>query len=470
MNRPARAAALLLGWVFVTSVPGFASAQSAQAYFEFLMARRLEAEGDQAGALAALQRAAVADPKSAEVRAEIASFQLRRNRRGEAEAAAREALKLDEQNAEANRVLGTIYAALVNAARGQNPQADANAREAITYLERAIAATAAAPDINLMFTLGNLYLRVGDSTKAIEALSRVVGLNPNAVQGRLALAQAYASANDLPGAIASLEAIVDDEPRVASTLAQYLEQTGRLREAADNYTRALAVQPMSRELKFRRALVLLNAGEHARAEAAATEAQGQHPDDLRFPRLRARAAFAAGDRDRAFTLLEGVARQFPRDTQTQFALADMYVDAGRGMDGEQVLRQLLRLEPDNADALNYLGYLLANENRGLDEAIRLIQRALDADPGNPAFLDSLGWAYYRQRDFEQAERYLAPAAERLPANSVIQDHFGDVLAERGRLQDAIAAWTRALGGDGADIDRGAVEKKITDARARLGRQ
>ena len=166
------------------------------------------------------------------------------------------------------------------------------------------------------------------------------------------------------------EAIVDDEPRVTSTLAQYQEQAGRLREAADSYTRALAVQPMSRELKYRRALVLLNVGEHARAESAAAEAQGQHPDDLRFPRLRARAAFSAGERDRAFTMLEEVARRFPRDTQTQFALADMYIDASRGMDGERVLRELVRLEPDNADALNYLGYLLANENRNLDEAIR----------------------------------------------------------------------------------------------------
>ena len=75
---------------------GAAAAQSTDAYFEFLMARRLEAQGDQAGALAALERAAAADPASAEVRAEIASFQLRRNRRTDAETAALQALKLDD--------------------------------------------------------------------------------------------------------------------------------------------------------------------------------------------------------------------------------------------------------------------------------------------------------------------------------------------------------------------------------------
>lgn len=465
------ASAVIAAGFLMTAVPSLVSAQTAAAYYEFLMARRLEAQGDQAGALAALERAAVADATSAEVRAEIASFQLRRNRRVEAEQAAREALKLNDGNAEAHRVIGVIYAALVDSAtnpRAQAQQIDANAREAIAHLERATGEGTPA-DINISYTLGRLYIRTGNSAKAIDALTRVVTQNPNSVQGRLALAQAFAAGDDIKGAIASLEAIVDDEPRVASTLAQYQEEAGLLKEAADSYTKALAIQPMSRELKFRRALVLINAGEFARAEAAANEAQMQHADDVRFPRLRAQAVFEGGNPARAITILEGAARLFPRDTATQFALADMYSEANRGADAERVLRQLLQVEPDNANALNYLGYLLANANRQLDEAVRLIQRALDADPGNPSFLDSLGWAYYRRGDFEQAEKYLAPAAERLPSNSVIQDHFGDVLAGRGRLQDAIAAWTRALDGDGDDIDRAVVERKIQDARVKIPR-
>jgi predicted negative regulator of RcsB-dependent stress response len=68
---------------------------------------------------------------------------------------------------------------------------------------------------------------------------------------------------------------------------------------------------------------------------------------------------------------------------------------------------------------------------------------------------------------EEAERYLMPAAEKLPRNSVIQDHMGDVHARRGRWQEAIAAWTRALDGEGTDIDRAAIERKIQDARTKL---
>ncbi len=105
-------------------------------------------------------------------------------------------------------------------------------------------------------------------------------------------------------AIDTLGEIVEDEPRVASALAQYQEQAGQLKEAAENYTRALAVTPMSRELKFRRVAVLYTAGEFGRSAAFAAEAQAEHPDDLRFPRLQARALFDSGASARAFALLE----------------------------------------------------------------------------------------------------------------------------------------------------------------------
>ena len=463
----------LVAGLLAAAVPSPAGAQSAEAYFEFLMARRLEAQGDNTGALAALERAAVADPKSAEVKAEIASFQLRRNRRADAEKAAREALTLNDDNLEAHRVLGLISAANADTlnARTQAAQLEAAARDAIQHLEKAAADPSGTIDFNLYYTLGRLHLRVGDSAKAIEALTRVVNQNPGSVQGRLSLAQAFAAADDVKGAISTLDIIVDDEPRVASSLAQYQEQAGLLKDAAASYTKAIAVQPMSRELKFRRVNVLLGAGDFAQAAQYAGEAQAQHPDDLRFPRLRARATFATGAQDRAFAILEPTARQFPRDAGTQFALADLYKEAGRPGDAERTLRSLVSVDPNNPDALNYLGYFLADRGQGpqLDEAVRLVERALATDPNNPAYQDSLGWAHFRRGSLDEAEKYLSPAAQRLPDNSVIQDHFGDLLARRGRWQEAISAWGRALAGDGDDINQAAIEKKNSDARTKLPR-
>ena len=158
-------------------LPDVARAQgSADAYFEFLMARRLESEGDTGGALAALERAAKADPSSAEVKAEIAAFHARRNERPEAEKAALAALALDPENVEANRVLGNMYAAVYEAGVQQRtPPADLQKTlsAAITHLERA-AAGMPGTDATLLYTLGRMYVRSGATDKAVQTLTRVL--------------------------------------------------------------------------------------------------------------------------------------------------------------------------------------------------------------------------------------------------------------------------------------------------------
>src|SRR5262245_13267462 len=363
------------------SVPQFVAAQTTDAYFEFLQARRLEADGDAKGALSALERAATADPKSAEIRAEIASLHLRRNERADAERAAKAALALDETNVEANRVLGLLNAAAVGGASEKTPPAQtAQAlRDAIMYLERAVTGAGVTADANLQFQLGRLYIRSGAPDKAVQALTRVLAQNPNAVQGRLALAQAYAAGKDLKSAINVLDEILEEEPRVASALARYQEDAGLLKEAADTLTLALAIQPNSRDLKVRRIAVLLEAKDYAKAAGFAGDARKQHPDDPRFPRLQGRALFDSGDKSAGISVLESAVKTFPKDMNTLFTLADVYADAGRPVDAERSLRQLIAAEPNNASALNYLGYLLATRGEQLDEAVRLVQKALETD-------------------------------------------------------------------------------------------
>src|SRR3989454_7409413 len=451
--------------------PHTASAQTnADAYFDFLMARHLEAAGDSRGAQAQLEKAVAADPKSAEVRAELAAFHLRRDAGDDAERVAKEALQLDDQNSEAHRVLGMLYAGKSEeTGRGQAAQATAAelVRQAIANLERVTDNPAGLTDLNLQYTLGRLYTRNNQADKAIQALTRVVNENPLSVQGRLALAQAFVVARDIKSAIDALEEIVDDEPRVANMLGQFQEQAGRLKDAADSYTKALSVAPNNRELKVRRIAALLGAKDFARAADFAGVAQSQHPDDLRFPQLRAHALQQMGDAARAITVLEPVARANPNDATTQLSLADLYSNAGRKQDAERTVRQLVALEPGNADALNYLGYMLADRGQQLDEAIRLVRRALDIEPNNPNYLDSLGWAYYRRGDYEEAEKYITPAAQQMLRNATVQEHMGDILAKRGRWADAIAAWTRALQGEEGDSNKAALEKKISDARGKV---
>jgi tetratricopeptide (TPR) repeat protein len=451
-------------------LPGTALAQgSAEAYFEFLMARRLETAGDIDAALAALERAEAADPTSAEIKAEIAAFHLRRDppRREEGERAAQAALAIDEDNVEANRQLGFLYYSAVENSR--NPAQRARDRaSAILHLERAAAGTPGS-DANLLYMLGRLYLANGDAAKAVESLTRVAAQSSNSVQARIWLARAYAAADDLPSAIGTLQEVVQFLPNVAGELGAYQEEAGLLMQAAASYTVALLADPDNAQLKIRRLNVLYGAKEYAQAAALAAEARTQHPDEPAFPQLQARALFDAGDRSAAIAVAESTARSFPEDVATQWVLVGLYSDAGRDDDVEDVLRQILEEEPSNPQAMNHLGYLLARRGEDLDEAIGLVRRALDRDPNNAAYLDSLGWAYFKRGDFDQAQKYLNAAAEGLPENSEIQDHLGDLHARRGQWQAAIDAWTRALGGDGQDVDREAIQRKVQDARRELAR-
>jgi tetratricopeptide (TPR) repeat protein len=127
---------------------------------------------------------------------------------------------------------------------------------------------------------------------------------------------------------------------------------------------------------------------------------------------------------------------------------------------------LIERDPLDGNALNYLGYMLADRTDRHGEAVELIERALKTEPDNPAYLDSLGWALFKQGKANEAAAPLSRAAAALPANSVIQDHHGDVLAQQGKWAEAVAAWQRALAGDGESIDAAAIDKKIRDGRRR----
>jgi predicted Zn-dependent protease len=165
-------------------------------------------------------------------------------------------------------------------------------------------------------------------------------------------------------------------------------------------------------------------------------------------------------------LLERARQAFGDDESLTMRVANVYEGGGRLGDAEKELRKLMAADPLNANAMNSLSYMLAEHNERLPEAVDLAQRALKVEPGNPAYLDTLGWALLKQGKVEEAADPLGKAAAILTGNSVIQDHHGDVLAKRGRPAEAVAAWQRALAGDNESIDRGAIEKKIKAAKAR----
>jgi tetratricopeptide (TPR) repeat protein len=114
--------------------------------------------------------------------------------------------------------------------------------------------------------------------------------------------------------------------------------------------------------------------------------------------------------------------------------------------------------------------MLAERGERLGESVDLLKKALEIEPDNGSYLDSLGWAYYKADKLPLALDNLQRAADQLKSNSVIQDHYGDVLFKLSRYDEAIVAWQRALAGDNDSIDRPAIDKKIKSARQKLGKK
>ena len=140
----------------------------------------------------------------------------------------------------------------------------------------------------------------------------------------------------------------------------------------------------------------------------------------------------------------------------------------RDAEAEAAFRRSLGHDGGNAYALNYLGYWLLEHGGDAAEALSLIRRAVEVQPRNGFFMDSLGWGYYRLGQYSEALVLLERAVILEPADATIIDHLGDAYEKNGRLREAVYEWERALYYADGEVDPEAIRAKIDDARSRLG--
>ena len=303
----------------------------------------------------------------------------------------------------------------------------------------------------LLDRLGILYRSAGKYPEAIAAFHQIVELDPDQatrVDELRQIVETYRVAKNLPAARQEADAALKRYPKdkgVVVVHASLLADLGKTEQGAAEL-RALMNGKKDREV------LLMIASLYEKGH--------------KF-----------GEEQKTLDEAEAASTTNPDRQAVQFARGAMY-EKMKNFDGaEAEFRKVLAGDPNNAGALNYLGYMLADRDVRLDEAHKLIARALEIDPNNPAYLDSLGWVLFRQNSLEQAEDYIRKALDLIGDDPTVHDHLADVYMKEGKVRDAITQWQTSLSewektpptdADPQDIAK--VTKKLESARVRIAKE
>ncbi len=327
--------------------------------------------------------------------------------------------------------------------------------EAITEMKSVLEAVAKPNSdprvrVQLLDELGSLYRRNTQYDQAVDCYKQMIAADSSlAAKGAAAIIDTHREAHDYSKAQQEADVAVasfPDSPDIRSARAQLFSDQGKT-DAAVAELRKLTTNKNELGIDIETAELYERGHNYAEAAKALDAAEKLAKDD----KERTSIFFSRG------ALYE---------RQKKFDLA------------EKEFRRVLDADAKNASALNYLGYMLADQNVRLPEAQDYIKRAVDLEPGNYAFLDSLGWVYFRLNKLDEAEQQLSRSlqlsAEKDPT---IHDHMGDVYFKQGKLKLAISQWQSSLKaynsgapGDMEPDEIAKVQKKLDSARVKLAKE
>jgi tetratricopeptide (TPR) repeat protein len=298
------------------------------------------------------------------------------------------------------------------------------------------------------------------------------------------LGSVYREMNNTPGAVESfrkMAALGDDNAvRAYQQLIDTYRDAKQWPQATAVAKEAVAKLPNNRDLRLVLDSQLADQGEPEKALSDARALLKGTPEDreiyIALAQMYSRLK-RWPDAEQAIAKAYDLSNK-PEDKQyVEFMRGSIYERQKKYEDAEQSFKRVLAQDPQNATALNYLGYMLADRGVRLEEALGYIKKALQLDPSNGAYLDSLGWAYFKQGNYDQAEEQLRKASDRMGADPTIQEHLGDLYQKTGRLKLAAAHWERALAEWNktvpAEVDQeemAKVGKKLESAKVKLARE
>lgn len=429
----------------------------------------------------------------------------------------RKAIELDQNNLDAIRGLAQnlLNDGQTDAALEQYKViADANPEDAQTYQR-----------------IAEIYRRTGKFDLALENLKKAESVAEDSLEVPYNIAVIYQAQGRYDEAIQILQSLLkktekpegkDYSQSDKNNRAVFLERLGTNYRDNNNDTQAIetfrkmlalgdenAVRGFSEIVETYR-----DAKEWQQATNAAKEATEKLPKDRGIRMLYASQLADQGQVDTAFQQVKALLKGTPEDRDVYLTLSQMYARLRRWTESEAALdkadelsakpeekryveflrgssferqkkydkaeemfRKVLGSDPEDAVALNYLGYMLADRGIKLDEALGLIKKAVDLDPSNGAYLDSLGWAYFRLGKYEQAEENLTKASQHMGTDPTVQDHLGDLYQKTGRLKLAATHWERAINEWNRTVavevdqdDFAKVQKKLESAKVKLAKE
>jgi tetratricopeptide (TPR) repeat protein len=298
------------------------------------------------------------------------------------------------------------------------------------------------------------------------------------------LGQLYRDASNYGAAVNTFEEMLrlgpEEDRRARAMIIDTYRVARDIPKALEASRKALEAYPKDRTIRTTQALLL---GQNAQTDQAVAQLRqlldGTAADfeiqlDLAQVEEQGRRWSEA---EQAVHAAEKIAPQ-PSDVETTgFLLGAIFERQKKFDQAEEQFRRVLKQNTRNPSVLNYYGYMLADRGIRLEEATDLIKRALAEDPTNPAYLDSLGWAYFKQNRFSEAEEPLRKAASHESHDPTILSHLGDLYSKIGKddlaeaqWQKSADEWRRMLPGDFEPEKLAEVEQKISALKRRLAQQ
>jgi tetratricopeptide (TPR) repeat protein len=377
------------------------------------------------------------------------------------------ATKVDSDDAAFWTRLGKLYAAILFKSDSQ-PKPDELRRVNDVFKK---AAEHADDDPSILKDVADYYAASQQLKEAIPLYLRVLELQPDDANAREKLASSFILTNQRAKAVEMLEQLIkqhpekyqpydllaqilDDEARSLQRAKQVDEAKAKFAKAVANYEQSLLINPNHAGTYLRLAELLLGPiKDPGRAVKILTEARHRFPGAPEIVYYLALAQREAKQIQQAVATFEEALHEAELDQDTEIVNAKFYFNYGATAEqaglyekAADLLRKSIALDPANAaEAYNYLGYMWADHNMYLDEAEDMIKRALQIEPDNGSYLDSLGWVEFRKGRFDQALADLLRAAKNMEhEDAVVFEHIGDVYLKLNRVSQALEAWQKAL--------------------------